>query len=98
MYNTNPSLHPPLQTNQGYSVAQVPPARLDPHEKTRLRAAAYRATTAYPGPVGRLIQKEIYAWVDFGYRFGGTHEIFELAEHVLTVSEGVTVHVMASGQ
>lgn len=48
-----------------------PPARMDSAEKTRLRAAAYRAQKLYPGPVGDLLSMEILTWEEFGYRFGG---------------------------
>jgi hypothetical protein len=57
---------------------------LDAHEKGRLRAAARRAQTLYPGPVGQLISHELLIWEDFGYRFGGHGEIALLVEHVLT--------------
>ena len=37
------------------------------HEKSRYRAAAFRAARLYPGPVGELIAREIIAWEEFGY-------------------------------
>ncbi|AEA27609.1 hypothetical protein GCM10023403_01810 [Pseudonocardia benzenivorans] len=56
---------------------------MDHHEKMRLRAAAFRATRLYPGPVGELISKEILTWEEFGYRLGGTQLIMRLVDHVL---------------
>ncbi len=35
---------------------------MDHHEKMRLRAAAFRATRLYPGPVGEMISKELLTW------------------------------------
>lgn len=56
---------------------------MDHHEKMRLRAAAFRATRLYPGPVGELISKEILTWEEFGYRLGGAQLIMRLVDHVL---------------
>lgn len=33
--------------------------RMDHHEKARLRAAAFRATRVYPGPIGELLSREL---------------------------------------
>lgn len=59
------------------------PTPMDYHEKMRLRAAAYHATRAYPGPVGELICRELLHWEEFGYRFGGDSSVAELVNHVL---------------
>ncbi|ALE72135.1 hypothetical protein Ae168Ps1_2591c [Pseudonocardia sp. Ae168_Ps1] len=56
---------------------------MEHHEKMRMRAAAFRATRVYPGPVGELISRELLAWEDFGYRLGGNRLVGELMEHVL---------------
>ena len=45
--------------------------RMDHYQRMRLRAAAFRATLAYPGPVGELLCRELLDWEEFGYRFGG---------------------------
>ncbi|MEU7814092.1 hypothetical protein [Pseudonocardia sp. NPDC049154] len=57
--------------------------KLDPHEKMRIRAAAFRATKLYPGPVGELLAKELLDWEGFGYRFGGHTLTARLVDHVL---------------
>ena len=57
---------------------------MNQHEKTRLRAAAFRATRLYPGPVGELLAHELTTWDEFGYRLGGDRLIMRLVEHVLT--------------
>lgn len=59
------------------------PAPMDHQEKSRLRAAAFRATRLYPGPVGELISRELISWEDFGYRLGGDRLVMELVEHLL---------------
>lgn len=47
------------------------PVPINHREKTRLRAAAFRATRLYPGPIGELLSRELLSWEEFGYRFGG---------------------------
>jgi len=53
------------------------------HEKIRLRAAAFRVTRLYPGPVGELISRELLTWEEFGYRLSGGQLIMRLVDHVL---------------
>lgn len=57
--------------------------RMDHHEKMRLRAAAFRATRLYPGPVGELLQRELLTWEEFGYRLGGTNLVMRLVDVIL---------------
>lgn len=59
--------------------------RLELHEHNRIRAAALRARRIYPGPVGEVLAFELYAWAEFGYRFGGHGLIAQLVTHILTV-------------
>lgn len=59
------------------------PAPMDHHEKMRMRAAAFRATRLYPGPVGELISRELLSWEDFGYRLGGNRLVMDLVDDVL---------------
>lgn len=59
------------------------PPPMDHHEKMRLRAAAWRATRVFPGPVGEVLSRELLAWEEFGYRFGGTGLIGPLADTIL---------------
>ena len=59
------------------------PAPMDHHEKMRMRAAAFRATRLYPGPVGDLVSRELLSWEDFGYRLGGNRLVMDLVDHVL---------------
>lgn len=42
--------------------------RMDEHERTQLRTAAYRATHLYPGGPGDMLCRELLAWEEFGYR------------------------------
>lgn len=65
--------------------AQDHPPALDHHERTRIGAAAYRATRLYPGVVGELIARELTSWSEFGYRMGGGERamIARLVDHVM---------------
>lgn len=63
------------------------PAPMDHHEKMRMRAAAFRATRLYPGPVGELVSRELLSWEDFGYRLGGNRLVMDLVDHVLKSSD-----------
>lgn len=52
-------------------VTPVVVSRRPEREEVRdLAAAADRAVTTYPGPVGELVQREILAHLNFGHRFG----------------------------
>jgi hypothetical protein len=64
---------------------QVPnaPTRMDHHERMRMRAAAWRATRLYPGPVGMVLQRELLCWEEFGYRLGSHGVIGALVDHVM---------------
>lgn len=59
------------------------PVHLNTRDKLRIRAAAFRATRLYPGPVGELISAELLDWEAFGYRLGGTRLVMRLVDHVL---------------
>lgn len=59
------------------------PRSMDHHEKMRVRAAAFRATRLYPGPVGELVSRELLTWEEFGYRLGGEQLVMRLVDHVL---------------
>ena len=56
--------------------------RIDHHQKTQLRIAAFRATRLYPGPVGELLHRELLDWEVFGYRFGGGAFMTRLIDHL----------------
>jgi hypothetical protein len=57
---------------------------MDHREKMRLRAAAFRVTRLYPGPVGELLSRELLTWEEFGYRLSGGGLVMRLVEHILT--------------
>ena len=63
------------------------PAPMEHHEKMRMRAAAFRATRVYPGPVGELVSRELLSWEDFGYRLGGNRLVMDLVDHVLKAQQ-----------
>lgn len=58
-------------------------AELAMHERSRYRAAAGHARRVYPGPLGELVFRELYAYAEFGYRFGKDGLIQRLAAAVL---------------
>lgn len=59
------------------------PVAMEPAEKMRLRAAAFRVGRLYPGPVGELLSREILTWEEFGYRLGGSALMMSLVDHIL---------------
>jgi hypothetical protein len=50
----------------------------------RLRAAAFRATSVYPGPVGELLSRELLLWEEFGYRLGTGGLINGVVDAIMT--------------
>ena len=69
-------------------VPWAPPVRGDAppfaaHERSRVRAAALHARRVYPGRVGELLQRELTAYADFGYRFDTGALLPRLVEEIL---------------
>jgi hypothetical protein len=58
-------------------------------ERKRLRAAAFRVTRVYPGPVGELLARELISWEEFGYRLGGAGLIMGIVDTVMKAQEPV---------
>ena len=77
-------MNPLPMTSEPVTTDAVTPLPMDHHEKMRLRAAAFRVTRLYPGPVGELLARELLSWEEFGYRLGGGRLMMRLVEHVLT--------------
>lgn len=71
-------------------------APMDHHEKARLRAAAFRVTRLYPGPVGEMLSREILTWDEFGYRLGGSQLVMRLVDFVLKAPMPAPVPATAS--
>lgn len=67
----------------------MPPTPMDHHDKARLRAAAFRVTRLYPGPVGELLSREILTWEEMGWRLGGDRLVMRLVDHVMKAPLGV---------
>jgi hypothetical protein len=57
---------------------------MDHHERMRLRAAAFRATKVYPGPVGELLSRELLSWEEFGYRLGSRGLVMGIVDEIMT--------------
>lgn len=70
------------------SMAPINPApaarleRMDSVDRMRLRAAAFRATRVYPGPVGELVCRELLAFEEFGYILGLQGPTMRLVAHI----------------
>ena len=73
----------PNRTGTAEVSGMTTPVPMDHHEKMRLRAAAFRVTRLYPGPVGELLSRELLTWEEFGYRLGGGQLVMRLVDHVL---------------
>lgn len=54
------------------------------HHGARVRAAAHRALSLYPGPVGKLLQRELLAYDDFGRAFGPESLTAQVVQQVMT--------------
>lgn len=61
----------------------TPLVPMDHHEKMRIRAAAFRATRLYPGPVGELLSRELLTWEEFGMRLAGSGQIMPTVDYIL---------------
>jgi hypothetical protein len=59
-------------------------AALDPGQRRAYRRAAARARDAYPGALGELVERELLAFAEFGYRLAGDGLIDRLAAEVLS--------------
>lgn len=59
----------------------------------RIRAAAFRAKTVYPGPVGELVSRELLDWEQFGKQLGGHGLIAALVDAVMTAEAPSALHV-----
>ena len=66
------------------SIRQSRHPGLDYHERMRLRAAAFRATSVYPGPVGELLSRELLLWEECGYRLGTAGLINGVVDAIMT--------------
>lgn len=60
-----------------------PPAQAAEHERGRVRAAVAAARRRYPGPLGRVLTRELDAWQEFGWRFGRDSDIAALVTELL---------------
>jgi hypothetical protein len=68
--------------------AGQPPVRGDApafaaHDRSRVRAAALHARRIYPGRVGELLQRELSAYAEFGYRFDTDALVPGLVDEIL---------------
>ena len=55
-------------------------------ERQRFRAAAFRATRLYPGPIGEMLSRELISWEEFGFRFGSGALLRGVVEEIMNAS------------
>lgn len=56
---------------------------LSPHEKMRIRAAAYRVLKLLPPGMAKLLSRELLTWEEFGYRLGDSSAINMAVDEIL---------------
>lgn len=79
-------LHGVSRSADGAEPPEFRPAEF--RELSRFRTAAHLARRVYPGSLGELVQRELTAYADFGYRFSGDSLVHRLAAEVMdTVTE-----------
>jgi hypothetical protein len=82
--NTTDGLIEPAHVmNAPQPAADVPVPKLQAVDRGRLLSAALRAKSAYPGPVGELVSRELTTWSELSFRFGGDSTIAKLVDHVM---------------
>lgn len=62
---------------------EVPPTEMEQHAKTRLRGAAFRARKVHPGAVGLLVERELLAVAEFGYRMANGSLPLAVADEIM---------------
>jgi hypothetical protein len=58
------------------------PEQMTPYDRRRIREAAFKVVKMYPGPVGEILSRELFAWEEFGYRFGGVSLVRTLVDEI----------------
>lgn len=78
-----PSVVYPNTPSHVPTTARADAARLALHERARLRAAAARATQAYPNPVGELLARELASFEDLGCVVAADGLVNRLIDHLM---------------
>lgn len=63
-----------------------PPRRMDPHDKLKLRSAAYRVRSqklGLPPAVAELLAREIMVWEELGYWLGTSSLVRRAVEEIM---------------
>jgi hypothetical protein len=60
----------------------APLPQLPTADRQRIHRAAYYATRLYPGPMGKLVDRELSAYAEFGYRLGHDATVVLLVEQL----------------
>lgn len=68
---------------EAYRDKDIQEDRMTQQDKMRLRAAAFRATKLYPGPIGSLVSREILSWEEFGIRLGPDSLVAAAVDQIL---------------
>jgi len=64
-------------------IVTAPPAKMEQHEKMRLRAAAFRAGKVLPPGLAKLVERELLVWDEFGYRFGRPSVVMRAVDEIM---------------
>jgi len=60
------------------------PRSMDPHEKLKLRTAAYRVRNLdLPPGIAELIARELMVWEEFGYRLGTSSLVRQVVDEIM---------------
>lgn len=73
---------PPLYCDPGKATVAAPTYMVSA-EKATYRAAAVRAVKLYPGPIGELIQRELYAHDEFGWILAANSLLTRVRDQIL---------------
>lgn len=86
-------------------LAEDQPAKLSEEEQDRarknrfrIRQAAMFAIRLYPNPIGELVQAELLAWHDLGYRFSSGSGVLRLVEFLENANKEKILREITYGQ
>lgn len=69
----------------------IRPPRLDHHDYTRIRSAIIAARKVLPPAVAELVERELSAWLECGFRTDMSSLMARVAAEVLTAPERLVV-------
>lgn len=68
------------------TVATDPPASLTTDDRERLRCAARKAESLFPGPIGRHLRTDLESWASYGcFRLDGRGVLAQCVDAILAM-------------